>query len=448
MYFLDRIKSIFVAPKQPTEPKIVSGSKKKVAAVLTSPIPSVVTELRPRPEEEIRRYPQDLAFDIQATSITRFQGETFNPYAYSTFRGLYAYNEPSFYKDYDESYRQNPFTSMVIEYLMHEIFANDFHFEGPGANVTETFFFKDNTREKIKTATREMLKKGNGFMDIALKGQKLVRTRVIDPNSITVDFDSKTGERIYRQSAMGTVKPLNSDYLIHMILKEEVGVPYGISLLRNNIVFLTALMDVGGDIMAALKRVAYAPIIASLDLDWLSDEAEKEKYMAAFRDKLTNVQSSTNNFIIDKKHALSLLGQGAAGARLLPTNDLIEPILSVVLINFGIPLGIFIQTGANKSIITEQRAAMQRFYDDLRNRIKYYVEMKMIPHITGRDTRLVWNKSPITSPEVQDAMKVHILAYQNGLLSAEYIKDQWDIEDNGTTYALPPTKLKQATQGK
>jgi hypothetical protein len=205
------------------------------------------------------------------------------------------------------------------------------------------------------------------------------------------------------------------------------------------------MMDVGGDIMAALKRVAYAPIIAQLDLDSLATDAEKETYMKAFSDKLKNIQSSTNNFTVDKKHVLSLLGQGAAGARLLPTVDLIEPILSVILINFGIPLGMFIQTGANKSIIAEQRAAMQRFYEDLRNRIKYYVETKMIPYITGRDTKLIWNKAPITSPEVQDAMKVHILAFQNGLLSAEYIKDQWDITDTGTTYALPPAKVKPST---
>jgi hypothetical protein len=233
---------------------------------------------------------------------------------------------------------------------------------------------------------------------------------------------------------MITLKP---DFLIHMMVREEVGIPYGISLLRSNIVFLTALMDVGGDIMAALKRVAYAPIVASLDLDAYSDDTEKEKAMDAFALKLKNIQSSTNNFTIDNKHKLELLGQGGAGARLLPTNDMIEPILSVVLLNFGVPLGMFLQTGANKSIIDEQRAAMQRFYEQLRNKIKFYVETRMIPYITGRNTILVWNKPSITNLDVQNAFKVHITAFEKGLLSAEYIKEHWDIDDKGSTFANP-----------
>lgn len=398
----------------------------------TVPIKPPITSLKPMEMTET----VEPGFDLQATSIVRFQQNTFNPYAYSTFRGLFNYTEPSFYRDYDESYRQNPFTSMVIEYLLHEIFANDYHFEGPGSKVVEDFFVLDNTREKIKITTREMLKKGNGFMDKTTKGKKMMKTRILDPNLISVEFDPKSGDRIYKQGGA----TLKSEYLMHFMLKEEVGLPYGVSLLRNNLVFLTALMDVGGDIMAALKRVAYAPIVANLDLDWLPTVKEKEDYIAAYKKNLTEVQSATNNFVVDKRHKLELLGSGAAGARLLPTNQMIEPILSVVLINFGIPLGIFIQTGANKSIIEEQRAAMQRFYEDLRNRIKFYIETKIIPDVTGRGTTLVWNKPPITSPEVQNAFKVHIAAYESGLLSKEWILEHWDIEDKGVEFASPKSK--------
>ena len=439
MNIKERIKSVFVSPESESNPIIIEPKviKPLIKAV---PIPMEISSVH-QIEDRNATSVNDLSYGVQATSITTFRGETFNPYAFSTFRNLYTYSEPSFYKDYDNSTKTNPFSSMVLEYLMREVFSAGFHFEGPGAKPTEDFFVLDNTRNKIEIAFREALKKGNGFMDVTVKGKKLVRTRVLDPQYINIEFDLKTGDRKYTQQGtglgQGPMVILKPDLLIHMMLREEVGVPYGISLFRSNIVFLTALMDVGGDIMAALKRVAYAPIIANLDLDSYADDAEKEKAMDAFATKLKNVQSSTNNFTIDKKHKLELLGQGGAGARLLPTNDMIEPILSVVLLNFGVPLGMFLQTGANKSIIDEQRAAMQRFYEELRNKIKYYVETRMIPYVTGRNTILVWNKPSITNLDVQNAFKIHITAFEKGLLSAEYIKEHWDIDDKGSTFANP-----------
>lgn len=434
MTIYEKIKSVLISKKDtgpiintPEYPYISDKTEKE--PIYISPIMRGTTDIHPISSMGSKNLSPDNS--VSGTSITRFQQSMFNPYDYSLFRNLYSYSEPSFYTDYDESYRQNPFTSMVIEYLMHEVFANDYHFEGPGAKVVEDFFVLDNTREKLKISFREALKKGNGFMDITVKGKKLVRTRVLVPNDIWVDIDSKTGDRVYKQSN----KDLKPEYLIHMTVRDEVGVPFGASLLRNNLLFLTGLMDVGGDIMAALKRVAYSPMVAKLDLENLADETEKKKYMDAYSEKLKNVTSATNNFTIDKRHDITLLGQGSAGAKLLPTNDLIEPIISVVLINFGIPLGMFLQTGANKSIIDEQRQSMQRFYEDLRGRIKYYVETKMIPYITGRNTVLVFNKPPITNLDVQSAYKVHIDAYANGLLSKEYIDETWDIDDKGKTFS-------------
>jgi len=385
------------------------------------------------------RTPDDiLDGQIQASSITRFFGDTFNPYSYSTFRDLFAFSEPSFYKDYQETYTQNPFSHMVVEYLMNECFANDYHFEGPGAKVVEDFFTEDNTRYKIKMGWREAVKKGNGFMDVGSKRGTAERTRVLSTDDIQVEFDQKTGEKVYKQGSI----QLKSEYIIHLTILDEVGNPYGISLLRSNLLFLTALMDVGGDIMSALKRIAYAPIVARLDFDGVSD-TDRKTVMDLWKGRLKEMESATQNFVMDKKHELTLLGQGAAGAKLLPTNDMIEPILSVVLMNFGIPIGIFLQTGANKAIIDEQRKAMQRFYEDLRTKIKFYVETRIIPHITGRETKLVFNRPPLSTEQTQAEFQTLIAAYQGGVLSREYILEHMDIEDKGKTFFTP---LKDANK--
>lgn len=380
---------------------------------------------------------------LQGTSIAKFFEETFNPYKYSKFRELYQYDEPSFYQDYEYAVKQNPYAAMVVEFVLNETFANDYHFEGPGANVIENFFFEDNTRQKIRLAWREAIKKGNGFMDLTTKGTKLVRTAVIPTNNIQVIVNDK-GEREYS----GTInkqqqKNLRAENLVHMMIRENPGEPYGISLLRSNYIFLTALYDMGGDVVAAMKRTAYAPIVAKLDLENYTEE-EKPGVVENYRKTLEEIDSATNNIVVDKRHDVGLLGAGGGGARLLPTNDLIEPVVSVVLMNFGIPLGLYLQTGANKAIIDEQRKAMNRFYEDMRNRIKYYVERQIVPLVTSRNCKLVFNLPPISTEETQKAMTVQTAMFKEGMISREWFLDYWEIDDKGTPInpnpVKPPTK--------
>lgn len=418
-------------------PKLVTTKPTPKPALATTKINAPIrTDVHGAPPYQ----PANTDTSLKATSVAKFFEETFNPYKYSKFRELYQYDEPSFYKDYEYSVRQNPYTAMVVEFVLNETFANDFHFEGPGANVIENFFFEDNTRAKIKLAWRESVKKGNGFIDLTTKGTKLVKTTVVPSENITVIINQK-GEREYTGS-INTGQPyvkLNSENLIHFMLRENPGEAYGISLLRPNYIFLTALYDMGGDIVSAMKRTAYAPIVAKLDLENYTEE-EKPAVVENYRQTLEEIDSATNNIVVDKRHEIDLLGSGGGGARLLPTNDLIEPIVSVVLMNFGVPLGLYLQTGANKAIIDEQRKAMNRFYEDMRTRIKYYVEKKIVPLVTNRNCKLVFNHPPVNNEETQKALLVHTAMFKEGILSREWILDYWEIDDKGTPIDPNPVK--------
>lgn len=378
--------------------------------------------------------------NIQASSIAKFFDETFSAYKFSKYRDLYDYDEPSFYNDFETSYIQNPYTNFVIEFLMNETFANDYHFEGPGANVVDTFFKKDSTKSKIKMAWRESYKKGNSFLDLYTKNGRLTRTAVIPTEDVYISLDEE-GVRHYWQGK----GELNKDNLMHFMIREEPSRAYGMSLLRSNYLFLTALYDMGGDIVAAMKRTAYAPIVTKLDLEGYSEE-EKPTVLNNYKARLEDIASATNNFVIDKRHEMDLLGSGGSGARLLPTNDLIEPLISVILLNFGVPLGMFLQTGANKSIMEEQRNAMNRFYEEMRGKIKYYIEQELIPKITNRDCKVVFNDPPITSDSTQRAMLTHLSMFKEGLLSREYILDYWNIDDRGTSFA--PALMIQLNKSK
>lgn len=374
---------------------------------------------------------------ILTSSIANLFDSTYSPYNMAEVRDLSIYPETYFFRMYEESYAQNPWTHALVEYVVQHTMGDGFHFEGPGANKVEKFFAEDGTRTKLEMLFRQSVKCGSGIMDLVTKGKKggLVKTRILDPAKLSVEMDldegSKTyGERIYKQGS----KVLDADHIFHYMVTPEYNKPWPMSPLRSVIVFLTALYDCGGDVFAAIKRAAYAPIIAYLDFDGIPDKKEQGSTLLEFSKKLKNLQSSTTNFAVDKRHKLDLLGNGGAGAKLLPVEDMLGPWLTVALMNFNVPLGMVLQQGANKAILDAQMEDNRIAFNAFRRFMSEQVEGKLIPMITSRECRLVWNKAPPSSPRTQAEMNTWTKAYMAGLISREFFVDQFDIEDSGTTF--------------
>lgn len=124
---------------------------------------------------------------------------------------------------------------------------------------------------------------------------------------------------------------------------------------------------------------------------------------------------------------------------MMPVNDMIGPWLTVALMNFNMPLGLVLQGGANKAILDGQREDNRIAFSAYRRYFAEQVENKLIPRITGRDCKLVWNKAPPTSPETQAELISWAKLYQLGVVSKEFILDQMDIEDTGTTFYPNPS---------
>jgi len=408
----DRALSIYKYPSIDSQLVTVDGSNKLSAANIT-PKDIGSYELAPTDSE------------VQATSLTRFFSNEFNPYDYTQFRELQYYDEPSFYNDYDETYKQNPFSHMVINYPLSRIWGTGFHVEGPGAKNIDAFMEIDGTKKKIKAHLKESMKMGNGFLDFKVRGKKLILTRNLVTNTITVELD-KDGNRVYKQNGAA----LKSEYIWHYTMRDNIGSAYGMSMYRPNLIFLTALYDCGGDIMAALKRTAYSPVVAYVDLNSVADEKTKKAVLTDWQGKLNQTKSATMNYAMDNKHKLELLGQGAAGAKLLPTNDLIEPIIAIILMNFGIPLGMYLQTGANKSIIEEQRSAMNTFYEEQRMNLKMDIEEKIFPLITSKEAHVVFNKPSLIDDTAQSEFKTYLEAIKLNVISPAWFRNYWDITDD------------------
>lgn len=375
---------------------------------------------------------------ILTSSIANLFDSEYSPYRMAEVRDLSLYPETYFFPLYEESYAQNPWTHALVEYVVTHTIGDGFHFEGPGARMVEKFFAEDGTRTKLEMQFRQAVKTGSGIMDMTTKGKKgaMVKTRLLDPSKLSINMDtdinSKTyGERIYKQGS----KTLDPSHLFHMMVTPEYNKAWPMSPLRSVIVFLTALYDCGGDVFAAIKRAAYAPIIASLDLDSLATDDERDKKLKEFSKQLKNIQSSTTNFALDKRHKLELLGTGGGGAKLLPVEDMIGPWLTVALMNFNVPLGMVLQQGANKAILDAQMEDNRIAFNAYRRFFAEQIEQRIIPFITGRECHLVWNKAPPSSPRTQAEMNTWTKVYSAGLISREFFQDMFDIEDTGTTFS-------------
>ena len=139
----------------------------------------------------------------------------------------------------------------------------------------------------------------------------------------------------------------------------------------------------------------------------------------------------------DRRHTLSLLAGNPGAGRILPINEMIEPWMAMCLRSFSMPLGAFLQQGANKATLQVQKQDCDASIALYRRSIANQVEMKLLPRIVGdnADIRMVWNKPSSSNAEVQSHMLVWKQLYDSGMISRECFLEQFDIKDLGTTFA-------------
>src|SRR3990167_9556330 len=204
----------------------------------------------------------------------------FSPYDFETRRAMWELREDELYNDYRKIWHQNGYGYLCVEYLLAQLLGSGYHFEGEGAEAVQEFFFEDDTRPKLEMALRDAIMIGNGFLDLRVGNitGRLKEVAPIDGTSVRMYYDPK-GNFIYEQDPKRLlfarpVKKLDPKRLLHLYLKRLPEEPYGMSLYRPNLHFLRALEDTAGDIPAALKRIAYSPLVASLDLDSYATDAD------------------------------------------------------------------------------------------------------------------------------------------------------------------------------
>ena len=396
------------------------------------------------------RGPAVLGF-IEAEPI-KSTSERFSVYGHK-YVDLTKKTEKELMASYREQYLSNPLAALCIDYMTARL--GSFNLAGASeADVERATKILDdmNFWYNFYETVHQMVLNGTGIM---VKNPTFGgRFRRTDTSQWTITRDNTTGVTYYSVLGLSEGTKVNKyewppgemvhkDIAVFKVL-ELPDRPEGISFMRTSLNGLASLQElIFMDIPAGVHNFLTVERILQTPLDGYDTEAKQITFMAALRDHWKNRDpSSIGITVMDSKVKIGYMGvlegSGGSQSRVLAINDFIAPILSIVMLNFLMPLGLLLQTGANKAIIKRQQLEANLRMSILRRRLEEQVYVQSWPDF-GLDPTKVWIEWPKTDTELMDEWVLNREMLDRQIISKEYIRTRYDIKDNGKDfYEGPP----------
>ncbi len=395
-------------------------------------------------------------------TITGVNEKNRTPSAYETRADYSPKVENEMFGIYEKLAYHNDFGCVFREALVSQICPH-FHFESESGKHedVEAFWKQHEMDTHLHSIVDQAVSYGTGVGQYTFIGkdarQLLYMTR-LDTTSLELEKDKK-GVITVKQ----TQKDEKGQETKVVIDKIPVGRPpemiffwqpfhnpksaWGWSSFRPVIHNITGLSEMGRDIFAAIKNLAYNQRIMALDLSDANSIAEKDAAIADATLFFDRFESATNSVLVfENCHEYGFAGtaggQTSAGARMQPLMPIIEPVLSVALQRFKIALGHFEQSDASRQILKEQEEAMERAIEPLRENLKWKILNEIVPRILGlafpdsetdwhvipeHDIRLVWD---IGMPSnIRDKIDIYSLAIEYGMVTPQYAAQMCGFAD-------------------
>lgn len=380
-------------------------------------------------------------------------------------------DETAFYRERYIEYTENEWYSFLIDYLTASLFA-DIKFMGPGKEAVDEFFntICPDGLEEIAQAGLDAVRDGTGFLlkindgesgqgnlkqlkyypmwDMRMEWTNKRNPDFLQEGDEREDYDdeeahpdemrwikvenTKTGQVWwYREYPRYDLVDYSMPELAMLRIKKSHLSPYGVPIGKSCFHAIKGLKGVNRDVLAAIKKVASSIMILKYNTSALND-SEKETKMANIAESLKGLASASADVVVlDDMHDIGYLSNlenhsGGYDGRLLNIMEHIEPVLSSVLLNFLVALGLVEQTGGNKSIIARQISEGKKVLDRYRNSVATFLRTQVIPDITDQEVDILFESK--FDPE-------HVVMMcQSGIVSREWAQRQLDIVDEGTTY--------------
>ena len=401
-------------------------------------------------EDRSKAFTDDEDFDVYQTKVKDYRNV----------------EEFKFYDDRLIEYQENEWFSFLVDHLVGELFT-DFYFVGEGADAVKNFFEKVDplAYDEIEMMGLNVVREGTGslkkyWVDGELKQIKAMNGRLIRLQ----DLDAPTSKRGRGSSAQKASPYINEredtrvlevtvesddrflvkiptwriddmeDYRNDQIalcrIRRDPRSPYGIGFGRSCFHIIKAMKMIDRDILAALKHNAANLKVIRADLSGLDTDEDKKAALDRLAKAYDKIATATAGVVaIDNHHEVGYmgnLGSGSRDSRLLEVMAHLEPVISSLLMNFLVSIGLIEQGGANKSIIARQEVRADRQLNRYQKAVARFFETQVFPDITDQPCRLVFKK--YYDPEIWLSL------FEKNAVSREMLLEQFAIVDEGNTY--------------
>lgn len=381
------------------------------------------------------------------------------PEAYETRASYYNNIEKDMWDMYDKLANHTDFGAVFREALVAQLLP-PFHFESKSGDheKVEDFWRQHDMDHQLSLVIDQGVTYGTGVGEYTFVGKEMTQLlsfRRVDTKSLDLEKDKK-GIITIKQTSTDESEPVTLDVVptnhppdmtFFWQPFENPRSAYGYSAFRPVIHNITGLNELGKDIFAAIKNLAYTQRVMQLDLSDANTVDEKDSAIADTTEFFDRFESATNSVLVfenchDYGFAGTVGSQTASGQRLQSLMPIIEPVLSVALMRFKIALGHFEQADASRQVIKEQEEAMERAVEPTRNEIRRKILAELVPRILGleypddetdwkvipdHDVKLVWD---IGMPSnIRDKIDIFSLAIEFGIVTPRYASEQSGFND-------------------
>lgn len=407
--------------------------------------------------------------------------------------------EQGLYDNKKFEFDENPLYEFAIRYLAATL--ADFQISGPGTENVNTYMDDTNPtfRQELYSCLVSAIKDGTGFLlkyrntekvvkqmkwesthnyelewvhripkedesekdatydkDAKKTDNRHVKISVRDPDADAGDSEDGDSNSQYPSYYMRECPLLEPDDYIHdkiamLRLLLDDSFPTGRAIGRSCYQHFKNLNQALKSVMGAIEKLMGTPLFAALDLNDVDDTEATDgtnpraDAMQTFKNSLKGINWNESDVItFDQRHKLGyggiIEGQSATGdTRIIDIMTHIEPVLSAVLLNYFIPLGLVEQTGANKSIIAQQTLQARKDMKPIQQAFSAFLRTQIFRDITKEKVKISF--APLgVSYEMWDAF------WASGLVSQEYVTEKIGIVDHGKKFV--PIKAPMATGGK
>ena len=408
-------------------------------------------------------------FDVYDTTLKDYRGK----------------EPPKFYDNLLIEYEENDWFSFLVDYLVGELFT-DYEFVGDGADDVRQFFTEVDplAYDEVEMMGLNVVREGTGalkkyWLDGELKQIKamngrLIRLNLLDkkgkvpskdsaskickgaggPNNImgqkvsstspstavnevedtkwlqvTVSTDSKFAVNL-KTWRIDNFEDYRDDQIALCRIKRDPRSPYGIPFGRSCFHIIKAMKMIDRDVLSALKANAANLKVIRADLSGLDSDAAKKTALENLGKAYDKIATATTGVIaIDNHHEvgyMGTMGTGSRDGRLLSVMEHLEPVVSALLMNFLLSIGLIEQTVANKSLIARQEIRAERQISRYQRAVSRFFETQVFPDITEQDCRLVFCK--FYEPEIW------LKFWEKNIVTRETLMEKLSLVDEGNTY--------------